>query len=505
MAVKQHVVIIGSGLGGLLCGAILSKNGFQVTIVEANRQIGGNLQVYVRDRQLFDAAVHYIGGVKPGQNLYSIFSYLEILEELHLEELDNDGFDKIVFEGDPTEYPHASTSNGFIDTLASHFPEEEDNLRKYVHFIEETCSAFPLFNLQNGSGDSKEQYLKLNARDTIASFTSNHKLRSVLAGSNMLYAGEGDRTPFHVHALTTYSYMLSAFRFKKGSSMLAKALKDVIIRNEGEIRTRAIVTNIEIEKGKATSIRLRSGEKINGDVFISNAHPLQTLDMLDEGMVRQIYIDRIRSLENTVAPFMINLTYPSGLVPYRKYNYYGFRNEDVWNSTKVKGDDWPHAYGIFYAPHRKQEEFADGVSILTYMPISELAPWLSSSSTVTFPEERPADYMRFKSLAENKLLSVVSDKFPLLSTGARERFSATPLSYRDYLLNGDGNMYGILKDYQDPIRTQISPRMKVPNLFLTGQNLNLHGVTGVCMSALLTCSCFLDLDLLLQDIRTAHA
>lgn len=504
MQAKPHVIIIGSGLGGLLCGAILSRSGFRITVFEANRQIGGNLQVYVRDRQLFDASVHYIGGVKPGQNLHSVFQYLGILDKLHLEELDQDGFDRIVFHDDPREYSHASTSDRFVHQLVSHFPEEEDNLKRYIRFVEETCASFPLFNLRNGDPSEKLPYLNLNARDTIASFTSDRKLQSVLAGSNLLYAGEGVSTPFHVHALTTYSYIQSAFRFKKGSSMLAKALKDLIVENEGEVKTKAMVKEIIVKNGVAKGVELQTGKMEECDFVISNAHPAKTLEMIDPSEIRQVYANRIRSLENTVAPFMVNLTYSDEAIPYKYHNHYGFVSEDVWNCTRVKGGDWPRAYGIFYAPHRKSGAFAQGVSILTYMPFEELSEWSGSFNSVTFPGERGASYDNFKRQAEQQLVSTVAERFPDLVKKRKNISSATPLSYRDYLLNGDGNMYGILKNYQDPIRTQISPRLKIPNVFLTGQNLNLHGVTGVCMSALLTCGCFIDLDLLLQNIRSAN-
>ena len=45
---KGKVVIIGSGLGGLSCGLILSRNGYSVTILEQAAQPGGCLQCFTR-------------------------------------------------------------------------------------------------------------------------------------------------------------------------------------------------------------------------------------------------------------------------------------------------------------------------------------------------------------------------------------------------------------------------------------------------------------------------
>ena len=37
---RYDIVIIGSGIGGLVCGAILSKEGNRVCVLEKNKQIG---------------------------------------------------------------------------------------------------------------------------------------------------------------------------------------------------------------------------------------------------------------------------------------------------------------------------------------------------------------------------------------------------------------------------------------------------------------------------------
>ena len=56
-------------MGGLVCGDILSSEGYKVCILEKNKQIGGSLQTYARDKVVFDSGVHYIGALDKGQNL----------------------------------------------------------------------------------------------------------------------------------------------------------------------------------------------------------------------------------------------------------------------------------------------------------------------------------------------------------------------------------------------------------------------------------------------------
>jgi all-trans-retinol 13,14-reductase len=64
----------------------------------------------------------------------------------------------------------------------------------------------------------------------------------------------------------------------------------------------------------------------------------------------------------------------------------------------------------------------------------------------------------------------------------------------------DGSMYGIMADVNRPAHTEIPVRTKIGNLFLTGQNVGMHGVLGVSISAVNTCSAMLGNDYLLNKI-----
>src|ERR1700730_15786459 len=196
------ILIIGSGMGGLICADILGREGFKVCVLEKNKQIGGSLQTYVRDKVIFDSGVHYLGGLSKGQNLYQIFKYLGIMDKLKLQQQDVDVFDKILIEGDNTEYDLAQGYENFINKLLVHFPHEEQALRTYCDKIKEVCSKFPLYNLRSTNDfNEKSSVLETDTKAYIDSITSNTKLQEVLAANNALYAGQADKTPLYVHAL----------------------------------------------------------------------------------------------------------------------------------------------------------------------------------------------------------------------------------------------------------------------------------------------------------------
>jgi len=493
-------VIIGSGLGGLECGVILSKAGYSVLILEKNRQIGGNLQTFARDKRIFDTGVHYIGGLEPGQNLYHYFKYLGIMDDLRIQKMEEGGFDVISFEGDENEYLHAQGYERFIEVLSEQFPKERKNIEKYCRDIRKVCSRVPMYNLLPYDNTSlTSDHHEIGIKTFIESCTDNPKLQKVLAGNNMLYAGEGDKTPLYVHAMIINSYIESSYRCVDGGSQIARLLAKMIKSHGGKIIRNAEVKSFEISQGNIKSAVLASGEKVEGRNFISNVHPDATLDMIDPGMIRKSYRSRIKNLPNSISTFITYLSIKRNMLPYFNHNYYHFLNDDIWNGTKY--DSWPSVLGIFTSPTSRSPQFADTITIMTYMNYCEMEKWSGTFNTVSQGDYRGAEYEDFKNSKSEQLIEHLERRLPGTKQAIHAHYAATPLTYRDYLGTKEGSIYGITKDYNNPLLSFMAPRSRIPNLYFTGQNLNLHGVLGVTIGSVVTCSAFLDNKQLMHDIR----
>jgi all-trans-retinol 13,14-reductase len=498
------VLIIGSGMGGLVCGALLGKEGYKVCIVEKNRQLGGCLQTYVRDRVIFDSGVHYLGGLDKGQNLYQIFKYLGLMDKLKLQKMDEDVFDKIVIENDDKEYVYAQGYENFIAKLVADFPEEENAIREYCDKIRYVCSRFPLYNLRSGGGyDEKASVLEIDTKTYIESLTTNKTLQAVLAGNNALYAGQGGKTPFYVHALILNSYIESSYKCVDGGSQISKILAKQIREMGGEIIRNAEVKRIVEENGMVTYVELADKTRLYAKEFISNMHPVKTLEITESEHIRTAYRKRLSSLENSISSFTLNIVLKKNAIRYFKHNYYVHKEGCIWTIGDYTEETWPLGYAVFLSASSRTEEYAEGMTILTYMRYEEVEKWKDSFNTVSAEEDRGKDYEEFKRRKAEKLLDSAEKQFPGLRNHIKSYYTATPLSFRDYIGNDDGSLYGIVKDYKDPLKTFISPRTKLPNLYFTGQNLNLHGILGAAMSGLVTCSAFLKNDSLIEKVRDA--
>lgn len=487
MKEQYDVVIVGSGLGGLASAIILAKEGYSVCVLEKNNQFGGNLQTFVRDKTIFDTGIHYIGGLSEGQNLYKYFKYLGIMDDLKLKKMEEDGFDIISFEDTNEEFPHAQGYDNFINQLVKFFPEEREALEKYCEKVQTICNSFPLYNLEwEGKYDS--EILGINAKECIDEIITNEKLKLVLAGSNFLYAGVEDKSPFYVHALSVNSYIQSSYRCINGGSQITKQLIKQLKLHGGEIYKYKEVIAFETEENKVTSVKMKDGSEVFGTNFISNIEPKTTLKMVGQDKFRKAFFSRIDSLEGVISAFSLYIVFKPNTFKYLNHNYYHFKqSSNVWDAENYDDTTWPKAYMASMNASGKNE-WAEGMTFITYMHFDDLKAWENTFNTTAEKNDRGESYEEFKKRKAEKFLSEIEIKFPGIKDCIKSIHTSTPLSYRDYIGGSNGNMYGYVKDSNDPMKSFIASKTKLDNLYLTGQSINMHGVLGVTIGAVVTCS-----------------
>jgi all-trans-retinol 13,14-reductase len=500
---KEHynIVIVGSGLGGLVSSIILAKEGYSVCVLEKNNQFGGNLQTFVRDKTIFDTGIHYIGGLSEGQNLYKYFKYLGIIDHLKFKKLDEDGFDIISFEDTNEEFPHAQGYDNFINQLVHYFPDEREAIENYCQKIRTTCDAFPLYNLE-WEGEYDTEILAINAKKTIDEITNNEKLKAVLAGTNFLYAGIEDKSPLYVHALSVNSYIQSAYRCINGGSQITKQLIKQLKNHGGEIYKYKEVTQFEVIENRVHTAKMKDGSQVKADHFISNIELKTTLKMVGEEHFRKAFYKRIQSLEGVISAFSLYLVFKPETFKYINHNYYHFKDSSkVWNAHEYNEQTWPKAYMASMNASGKEEIWADGMTFITYMKFEDLHPWEQTFNTTAQKNDRGETYEEFKSRKAERFLKEIEIKFPRIRDCIKSVHTSTPLSYRDYIGGHNGNMYGYVKDSNDPMKTFIPTKTKLENLYLTGQSINMHGVLGVTIGAVVTCSEIVGKEYLVNKIK----
>ena len=504
MSDTKNIVIIGSGLGGLSCGVVLAKNGYHVTILEQSHQIGGCLQCFVRKGVKFETGMHFIGSAAQGQNLSKLMHYLELDKDVQLSALDPMGYDVVNLDGKSYRFPNGKEA--FIHQMTTYFPNQHDNLVKYYELVEKIANASSLHSLKYAESDSvvNMEYQLRSINEVIDEVITDPTLAKVLVGNLPLYAAEKDKTPFSTHAFIMDFYNQSAFRVVGGSDAIAKSLVKTIQKYGGEVLNHCKVTRIVCDEAKAVGVEVNgmsspfnTMEKegfLPCDFVISDAHPKRTLELLDTKLIRPAFRHRINAIPQTVGCFSVYLRFKEKEVPYLNYNYYGYQEGTPWNCENYTEVSWPK--GFLYMHFCTASKYASSGVILSYMRMEDVAKWKGTSVG-----RRGKDYEDFKRRKAEKLLDVLDTHFPGIRSHIADYYTSTPLTYLDYTGTEDGSMYGIAKDVNMGAACRVPQRTRVPNVYQTGQNINSHGMLGVLVGTIVTCSEFLTAKTIYEKIK----
>ncbi len=474
---RYDVVIIGSGLGGLVCGSLLAREGKKVLVLERQAQPGGCMQSYQRGRLSFDTGLHYIGGLAEGQQLHSIFSHLGLMK-LPWVRLDADGFDRVTI-GHQT-FPMAEGYNHFARTLSEYFPKEKEGLRKYVELMRHLPSM--------------EEIGPVNAYDWMKSLFNDSLLINVLSGSAIKMELRRESLPLFTFAHGMSSYIGSSWRLRGGGHLIVNALVDDINRMGGKVVCHAEVNKLEEKDGRIVAARCSKGDVYEGDVFISDVHPQVTFGWLDESkVIKNMFRRRINAMENSTGILTVSLVLKKGVLPYFNHNKYYYRKPNVWTFSEDVGG----VGGVMVSCRVPEEgDYARQIDLMTPVSWKLFEAW--EHTTVG---HRGESYDMLKNHLADECIHLAERVVPELGSMVEKRYISTPLTYRDYTLSPCGSAYGVRKDCRNILMTTLSPRTSIPNLLLTGQSLMLHGVEGVTMTALQTCGELLGKDYIQTIIK----
>lgn len=235
------------------------------------------------------------------------------------------------------------------------------------------------------------------------------------------------------------------------------------------------------------------GEFIPADWVISDAHPAVTVWLIEEcRQVRKIYRHRIDGLKNTSGIFTANLVLKDGALPYLNRNLFIHRDKaDLWNPDSSRTESvMVHFYPATGSSLLDSQSHASGhtcIDLLSQMDWVGVQQW--SDGRIG---HRGEDYEAVKQKKLEECIKLADRALrPLVDRPLGEvvdtAYTSTPLTWRSYTGTPCGSAYGVAKDWTNPMATVLSPRTPLPNLLMTGQSLNLHGILGVSMTSVLTC------------------
>lgn len=160
--------MIGAGLGGLFCGALLSKEGYRVTVLEKNAGIGGGLQNFVRKGEMYETGMHVAGGFHENGSLKRICCYLGIMDRLDIRF--SDLMSSLTYLDTDRTFNIPSGRDRFTAYLISLFPHEEENIKRYVDALFRLSEEDRLFYMKSGQNSFFDHRGVYNAGRQVHSF-----------------------------------------------------------------------------------------------------------------------------------------------------------------------------------------------------------------------------------------------------------------------------------------------------------------------------------------------
>ena len=458
----NDVLIIGSGLGGLECGALLAKRGLKVLVLEGSNQPGGCMQSFRRGGLWYDTGLHYVGGLAPGQAMHDAFAQLGLLD-LPWQRMDED-FDHVIIGG--RHFAFHQGYEAFVEGLTKDFPHQREALQSYVRRLQNITAAD----------------MEVCAYDYLCQTFTDELLLNVVSAAAMKTELRRESLPLFNFAHTCSSYIESSWRLRGDGNLLVRKLIDTIEEAGGEVITNSKVVRLTEQDGRIASATCADGQVYEANCFISDIHPALLCQLLEAcPSVRKAFRRRMQTAENTCGMFTAQLNIKPGALRYFAHNVFVYNEPNVWTMTEENNP----VKGIMISA-RVPEDGSDSlrqIDILTPMPWHECQAW-----SETKVGHRDDDYKAFCRHKTEQCIALAEQYIPGLRDMVEQCYTSTPLTYRDYLGSPEGGAFGMRKDCRASMLSFHSVNSPLPNLLLTGQSIILPGIEGVTMTAFETCS-----------------
>ncbi len=467
---RHSVVIVGSGVGGLLFALTAARMGSSVTILEKEPRVGGLLRRFSRQGNLFDTGMHYFGLYNEGEPLRDVFSALGVARYLSVSPMPS-CFDTVVFG--ERSFEICSGPERFVRRLSEYVPSEKKAVRRYIEMLKSIYDSVDIYTKRT------EQFLELpsislSARSVVEGLTENSLLRNLFFAHAPLYGGHAS-VPLFVHAIVSYSLLSGPWKPHSDSDM-AEEFRQAIDAAGITVKTGKKVVSVETDNRHVTAVMCESGERFTADTIVSDIDPRQLFSLFDDGVFRKSFVKRMCSLPQTVAPFVLFISFKAGGFPAR------YSNTVLYEKPPF---DCPPAtenlsfYMLFATDNDETGQYARSTSIMTFLDFDTFLKWQDSTRG-----ERPEEYYRFKQQITEHILSAVERTIPDFRASIQSVEAATPLTFHDYVGMERGGTFGVERDFRIPEHTFVAPRTKISNLLLVGQNTALHGLFGVMVGVL---------------------
>jgi all-trans-retinol 13,14-reductase len=501
LASEYDALVIGSGMSGLTSAALLSDLGWKVCVLEQHYTAGGYTHSYERKGYEWDVGVHYIGDVGARTRTRRMFDYLTN-SQLRWAAMDEE-YDRF-YIGDKVFSAMAGKAQ-FRDNLVRQFPAEEQAIDRYMELLSKVGGALSMFGmarvLKPWQKTMATPYLKWktpgfifrNTYDVLSELTNNPDLIAAICGQWGDMGLPPKQSVFMVHAMIARHYLYGGFYPIGGSWRIADYMIPKIQAAGGEVFTYANVEQILADNGEVSGVRMTDGHEIECRVVVSSAGVDNTFGhLLPAELVRskgyEVSMRKVRPSIGHLCLY-IGLKETAEQLGLPKTNFWIYPHNDYDKAVADFRADPAAPFPVVYIsfPSAKDPEYLERhpgtatIEIVAPAPYERFDQWKGTTWG-----KRGEDYEKLKVALSERLLRHLYDRLPQLEGKIDYHELSTPLSTEWFAAYRHGELYGLDHTSQRLQQDWLTPRTRIPGLWLTGQDILTCGVTGAMMSGMLT-------------------
>jgi len=480
------VIVVGSGMGGLSAAALLAKVGKKTLVIERHDRPGGYAHAFRRNKYLFDAAVHQIGGCEPMDNPRAglIDRLLRVLGVRHrCSFLKVDPFYTAIFPGFRLAAPL-----GVEHFLAAHvdrFPGEAPGLRKILELcvllnreVREFPSELSLWDVVRMPRrfPGLFRYHKATLGTVMDAHLGDPRLKALFAALWPYLGLPPSRLSFVYWAVMLQSFLEEGAFYCQGSfQRLADAVVEALEKHGGELLLRSAVRRILVSDGRATGVTLENGQRIHAPVIVSNADARHTFEeLIGEEKLPRRFLAALDRMMPSLSAFVMYLATDLDLRQLDAHHEMFFYRS------------WSHDETYRQVLAGQPSGLSISVPTLVDSSLAPVGEHIITATTL-IPYDLGASWRTEKARYAGRLLEELEAVFPSLRDHITFAEGASPRTMERYTLNLTGAIYGWEVSPAQVGRRRLSHTTPIRGLYLSGHWTQPGGgVYGVVASGLET-------------------
>jgi all-trans-retinol 13,14-reductase len=494
---EYDAIIIGSGLGGLSCGAAFARQGFKALVIEQHDKPGGFATAFSRPGGfLFDVSLHSttVGERNGVRNLINGFP--EITE---VEFLPHPSLFRAIYPDYDIRVPQRDTG-AYIGILNKLFPQDKEAIAGIFADMQGLAQDIGRLSAARGNVDMSRfaedfpHLARFNGKtwgEMLETRVKNPKLQAVMSGQWGYYGLPPSKLSCFYYALPFMGYLTEGGYYPKGRSQdISNALAKYIEAHGGKILLRSKVDRVLMKNGAAIGAATADGRQFKSRVVVSNTNPFHLFrKMIGDEEVLASEEAKWKKYSVSLSCFQVFLGLKKDLV-----KELGITDSEIFLEPSydpetgyagaLKGDVEHGGIGISLYDNIYHGYSPEGKNTVGLLTLQGYGPWETFEND--YAAGNKEEYRKVKErMADILIQRVEKALLPGLSKSIEVRDASTPLTVVRYTGHYRGAIYGWDQTVNNSGNVRVGHGTPIKNLYLAGAwSRPGHGYGAVIPSGL---------------------